>query len=82
MQVSEINPGEGKKGNFISLRFICCHTKATFVANGPSFKSDGFVGETFANLDVYSLLCHIIGLTPAPNNGTLTGMQQFLKEKK
>jgi hypothetical protein len=42
-----------------------------FIANGPAFRSDGEVVPSFHNINIYSTLCHILGLDPAPNNGTV-----------
>ena len=48
-----------------------------FMARGPHFregldvKSGGFRMETMANTDVYELICKVMGVDPAPNNGTL-----------
>eukprot|EP01114_Cavostelium_apophysatum_P017585 TRINITY_DN5267_c0_g1_i2.p1 TRINITY_DN5267_c0_g1~~TRINITY_DN5267_c0_g1_i2.p1 ORF type:complete len:454 (-),score=67.43 TRINITY_DN5267_c0_g1_i2:141-1502(-) len=44
--------------------------QAFLVGNGPVFKS-GTILEMMVNLNVYPLLCHILGLIPAPNNGTV-----------
>jgi len=43
-----------------------------FVATGPAFKTGGLIYEPFDNVDIYPLMCLILGLTPAPNNGSLT----------
>ena len=43
--------------------------KALFLAMGPAVKAN----VTFDNLDnvqVYQLVCHILGVTPNPHNGT------------
>ncbi|KAK6170429.1 hypothetical protein SNE40_018828 [Patella caerulea] len=52
-----------------------------FLAMGPAFKKRASV-ESFNNLDVYPLMCHILGLKPAPNNGTLDIVKELLKEEK
>jgi len=44
--------------------------QAIFMANGPAFKK-GLELNSSVNLDVYPLICHLLGLSPAPNNGTL-----------
>lgn len=41
---------------------------ALFLANGPAFKT-GLVLEPFDNIHVYDLLCTLLGVTPAPNDG-------------
>ncbi|PSR93869.1 alkaline-phosphatase-like protein [Coniella lustricola] len=46
--------------------------RAIFVARGPAFPHQpGSRVEPFQNTEVYNILCDSIGLTPAPNNGTL-----------
>lgn len=44
--------------------------QAIFIASGPSFK-EAFEIDTMLNLNVYSLVCNILHLNPAPNNGTV-----------
>jgi predicted AlkP superfamily pyrophosphatase or phosphodiesterase len=41
---------------------------ATFIANGPAFRH-GTVLPPFENIQVYNLLCAVLGLRPAPNDG-------------
>ncbi|HET7535331.1 MAG TPA: nucleotide pyrophosphatase/phosphodiesterase family protein [Candidatus Didemnitutus sp.] len=41
---------------------------ALFVANGPSFKH-GYEFADVENIHVYNLLCAVLGITPAPNDG-------------
>ncbi len=41
---------------------------ATFIAQGPSFKS-GVTLDAVENIHIYNLLCAALGLTPAPNDG-------------
>lgn len=40
-----------------------------FVAHGPSFKKNTEV-RPFHNIDLYNLMCAMIGVDPSPNNGT------------
>ena len=51
-----------------------------FIAYGPAFKK-GIVSEPFDSVDIYPLMCHILGLTPAPNNGSLDKVKHMLEEK-
>lgn len=51
---------------------------ATFVAYGPAFKR-GYVAEPFSNVEVYNVMCKILGLTPAKNDGDLNRVKQMLK---
>jgi len=52
--------------------------QATFIAHGAAFKR-GFVAQPFENIHVYSLLCRILGLTPAKNDGNLDAVKDMLK---
>ncbi|KAL6712001.1 hypothetical protein ACN47E_003044 [Coniothyrium glycines] len=46
--------------------------RAIFVARGPAFSHiPGSRMEPFQNIELYNIICDTIGLTPAPNNGTL-----------
>ncbi|KAL1837335.1 hypothetical protein VTJ49DRAFT_3978 [Mycothermus thermophilus] len=46
--------------------------RAIFIARGPAFKHPpNSRVEVFQNIEVYNLLCDSVGITPAPNNGTL-----------
>jgi predicted AlkP superfamily pyrophosphatase or phosphodiesterase len=51
---------------------------ATFVARGPSFHR-GRVVEPFESVHVYSLMTAILGLTPAPNDGSLEAVAHLLR---
>ncbi|CAG0899341.1 unnamed protein product [Darwinula stevensoni] len=54
--------------------------QAYFVAHGPAFKK-GYVSPedlVFNNIDVYPLLCHLLGIQARPNNGTLEHSLDFL----
>ncbi|XP_012942288.1 ectonucleotide pyrophosphatase/phosphodiesterase family member 5 [Aplysia californica] len=52
--------------------------KPFFIAMGPAFKS-GKTVEPISNLDVYSLVCHLLDITPAPNNGSLDRASPLLQ---
>jgi predicted AlkP superfamily pyrophosphatase or phosphodiesterase len=52
--------------------------QATFIAHGAAFKR-GFTAEPFENIHVYSLMCRILGLTPANNDGNLEAVRGMLK---
>lgn len=53
--------------------------RALFVANGPAFKRS-YLADPFSNVEVYNLMCHILGLTPAPNDGYLDNVKDVLKK--
>jgi predicted AlkP superfamily pyrophosphatase or phosphodiesterase len=52
---------------------------ATFIAAGPAFR-EGVVVPAFANIHVYELLCRVLGLAPAPNDGSLEVLRGVLRE--
>ena len=51
---------------------------ALFVAAGPDFRQ-GFVSPPFQNIHVYSLLATLLGVTPAPNDGSADSTRQLLR---
>jgi predicted AlkP superfamily pyrophosphatase or phosphodiesterase len=52
--------------------------QATFIAHGPAFKS-GYVAEPFENIHVYEIMCKILGLKPAKNDGDLGKVRGMLR---
>lgn len=52
--------------------------QATFIAHGAAFKK-GYVAEPFENIQVYNLMCKILGLTPAKNDGNLSQVEMMLR---
>ena len=53
--------------------------RATFIAHGPAFKKH-YTAEPFPNVDVYELMCKILGLKPAPNDGDFSRVSGMLKK--
>ena len=51
---------------------------ALFVAAGPSLRR-GLVVRPFENVHVYELLCRILGLTPAKNDGRAIVTRGFMR---
>lgn len=54
--------------------------QATFIAHGGAFKK-GIIAEPFENVEVYNLMCKILGLKPAPNDGKQNLAAKILKTK-
>lgn len=48
-----------------------------FMAHGPAFKKS-FKIPPFKNVDIYPLMCHVLGVKPAVNNGTLDSVLPML----
>ena len=52
--------------------------RATFLAVGPAF-GRGVKARPFQNIHVYALLCHLLGITPAANDGSLDSVRTLLR---
>lgn len=50
---------------------------AVFVAHGPAFRK-GYLEEPFYNIHLYELMCRILGLKPAPNDGSIEAVKDML----
>jgi predicted AlkP superfamily pyrophosphatase or phosphodiesterase len=58
---------------------IAPEMQAIFIGHGPAFA----VGQqipAFANIQLYNLMCAILGITPAQNDGDLIWAEQILKQ--
>ena len=51
--------------------------RGIFVGHGPAFKS-GFSGPGITNIHLYEMMCSILGLSPAKNDGSLDSSRVFL----
>ena len=52
--------------------------RAIFIAQGPAFRS-GFQAPPFRNVHVYDLIAGILGLVPAPNDGSKDSTMSLLR---
>lgn len=52
--------------------------RALFIAHGAAFRKNK-VAEPFANVEIYNLMCRILGLTPAKNDGNFDNVKNLLK---
>ncbi|XP_057684361.1 ectonucleotide pyrophosphatase/phosphodiesterase family member 2-like isoform X2 [Corythoichthys intestinalis] len=52
--------------------------RTIFMGHGPSFRFRTQVPE-FDNIELYNVMCDLLGLTPAPNNGTHGSLNGMLK---
>lgn len=50
-----------------------------FIAYGPAFRKNVTVSP-FNNVDVYPLMCHVLGIPPHPNDGNLDNVKQLLAQ--
>lgn len=51
---------------------------AFFLASGPSFK-ENFKFEGFKSIHIYELMCSVLDIKPAPNDGNLNTLLKILK---
>ncbi|KAK3089994.1 hypothetical protein FSP39_008300 [Pinctada imbricata] len=51
--------------------------QALFLAHGPDFKQN-IKTEPFENIELYNTMCDLLGIKPAPNNGTLGALSHIL----
>lgn len=51
--------------------------RAIFLASGPGFKKN-FVSPPFYNVELYQLMCNILGVNPNPHNGTWSKVSPML----
>ena len=49
-----------------------------FLAHGPAFK-EGYRAEAFSSVHIYELLCAMLEVTPAPNDGSLEVVRPLLR---
>ena len=52
-----------------------------FIAMGPNFKPGASV-ETFNNVDIYPLMCRLLGIPAAPNNGSSHIVNKLIRDHK
>ncbi|MFL6213471.1 MAG: ectonucleotide pyrophosphatase/phosphodiesterase [Blastocatellia bacterium] len=71
---SRLRGGHGYDNQLPSMRAI-------FIAHGPAIKQ-GQVVAPFENVQVYNMMCAILGLNPAPNDGDMTAARAVLKDKR
>ena len=53
--------------------------RALFIGHGEAFKQ-GYVSDPFSNIEIYNLMCKILGLKPAQNDGDFKTVKSFLRK--
>jgi ectonucleotide pyrophosphatase/phosphodiesterase family protein 5 len=48
-----------------------------FIALGPNFK-EGYLGSRVSNIHLYALMCHLLNIEPAQNDGYIYRVSEFL----
>ena len=51
-----------------------------FYGSGPAFR-EGFRQQSFQNQNVYLILCRLLGIEPAPNDGEWKAVKRMFREK-
>lgn len=65
-------------GGFHGSDNLFTNMQAIFIGFGPGFKENTVV-PPFENIEVYNLMCDLLGIRPAPNNGTHGSLNHLLK---
>ncbi len=70
-KLESISGSHGYDNELVSMR-------ALFVGHGPAFKKK-YIAEPFQNTEVYNLMCRILNLKPAPNDGNIDSVSGMLR---
>ncbi|XP_069370524.1 ectonucleotide pyrophosphatase/phosphodiesterase family member 1 [Paralichthys olivaceus] len=65
-------------GGFHGSDNLFTNMQAIFIGYGPGFKSNTVV-PPFENIELYNLMCDLLGIRPAPNNGTHGSLNHLLR---
>ncbi|XP_060071862.1 ectonucleotide pyrophosphatase/phosphodiesterase family member 5-like [Ylistrum balloti] len=71
---SRLSPRKGNHGYDNDLMSM----KPIFYAMGPNFRSN-FLAPPLRSIDIYTLVCELLGISPSPNNGTLDNTADLLQ---
>lgn len=55
--------------------------RAAFLAKGPGFRK-GVLTKPLVQVDHYNVFCHLLGITPAPNNGSWVRVVEMLSNPR
>ncbi|XP_037304973.2 ectonucleotide pyrophosphatase/phosphodiesterase family member 1 isoform X2 [Pungitius pungitius] len=64
-------------GGFHGSDNLFTNMQAIFIGYGPGFKKKTVV-PPFENIELYNLMCDLLGIRPAPNNGTHGSLNHLL----
>uniref|UniRef100_A0A3Q3L0G9 Ectonucleotide pyrophosphatase/phosphodiesterase 1 n=1 Tax=Mastacembelus armatus TaxID=205130 RepID=A0A3Q3L0G9_9TELE len=66
------------RGGFHGSDNLFTNMQAIFIGYGPAFKNNSVV-QPFESIELYNLMCDLLGIRPAPNNGTHGSLNHLLK---
>lgn len=69
----------GVMGGTHGFDYTAPEMRTIFIAQGPAFKSGELV-EPFQSVHIYELMCKILGIDPAQNDGNFEEINSLLKE--
>uniref|UniRef100_A0A8C1XF27 Ectonucleotide pyrophosphatase/phosphodiesterase 2 n=1 Tax=Cyprinus carpio TaxID=7962 RepID=A0A8C1XF27_CYPCA len=70
--------GSSINQSFNQYSNLSCFSQTIFLGFGPSFNFKTEV-PVFENIELYNVMCDLLGLTPAPNNGTHGSLNGVLR---
>uniref|UniRef100_A0A3B4YV96 Ectonucleotide pyrophosphatase/phosphodiesterase 1 n=1 Tax=Seriola lalandi dorsalis TaxID=1841481 RepID=A0A3B4YV96_SERLL len=65
-------------GGFHGSDNVFTNMQAIFIGYGPGFKNKTVV-PPFENIELYNVMCDLLGIRPAPNNGTHGSLNHLLQ---
>ncbi|XP_017267547.1 ectonucleotide pyrophosphatase/phosphodiesterase family member 1 [Kryptolebias marmoratus] len=68
-----------RSGGFHGSDNLFTNMQAIFIGYGPAFKTNTVVAP-FENIELYNLMCDLLGIRPSPNNGTHGSLNHLLKK--
>lgn len=71
-------PSETQRGSH-GFDHMAADMQVGFRAIGPDFKVGYEKADRFRNVCIYPLLCHLLGVTPSPNDGSLDEIADILR---
>ena len=71
-------PSTKQRGSH-GIDHLAADMQVGFRAIGPDFKEGYMKPDRFSNVCIYPLLCHLLGVTPSPNDGSLDEVRDMLR---
>ncbi|KAK7898237.1 hypothetical protein WMY93_019090 [Mugilogobius chulae] len=78
--LGRIRPRDPKSATY-DPAVVVSNLTTIFIGHGPFFKFQKMVPE-FDNIELYNVMCDLLDLTPAPNNGTYGSLNDMLRNPR